>query len=199
MTAGREATSPPSSIWIPARPKPAVCLTCVYGLEPDLLASRAQDAVGHHTLQEQRAGPSTSSRESMQACMVAQGHAACPVRSVTGWQAGAKPQWDIIHLRRAVSGASIPMPRALLKLVLSLLVPRLLQRSILSALLPELGKYLVEADQAVHVAGAQTAARHRAGLSCAQPAGAATRPAWLPELGKYPMPRSSMLMASHQR
>lgn len=39
------------------------------------------------------------------------------VCSVTGWQVGAKPQWDIIHLRRAVSGSSVPLPRAVLKLV----------------------------------------------------------------------------------
>ena len=74
--------------------------------------------------------------------------------SVTGWQVGARPLWDVVHLRRAVTGNNIPMPRALLKLVLSLLVPRLLQRWLLSALLPELGKYLVEADQPVHLAGA---------------------------------------------
>ena len=60
----------------------------------------------------------------------------------------------MIHLRRAVTGANIPMPRALLKLVLSLLVPRLLQRAILGSLLPELGKYLLEADQSIHLAGA---------------------------------------------
>lgn len=37
--------------------------------------------------------------------------------------------------------------------VLSLLVPRLLQRSLLSHLLPELGKYLIEAEQSIHLAG----------------------------------------------
>ena len=41
----------------------------------------------------------------------------CSGGSVTGWQVGTKPQWDILHLRRAVSGSSVPLPRAVLKLV----------------------------------------------------------------------------------
>ena len=45
--------------------------------------------------------------------------------SVTGWQVGTKPQWDILHLRRAVSGSSVPLPRAVLKLVSLDFTPRM--------------------------------------------------------------------------
>ena len=37
--------------------------------------------------------------------------------------------------------------------VLSMLVPRLLQRYLLSQLLPEIGKYLIEAEQSIHLSG----------------------------------------------
>lgn len=66
---------------------------------------------------------------------------------------GAKPQWELTHLRRAVTGNSVPMPRALLRLVLALVVPRLITRLLLTLLPPELGTYLLAAEQTVYLAG----------------------------------------------
>ena len=71
-----------------------------------------------------------------------------------GWTVGAKPHFEVTHLRRSVTGNSVPLPRALLRLVLGLVVPRLLTRLLLTMLPPELGTYLLSADQTVYLAGA---------------------------------------------
>ena len=66
---------------------------------------------------------------------------------------GSRPQWEVTHLRRAVTGNSVPLPRTLLRLVLALVVPRILTRLLLTMLPPELGTYLLGADQTVYLAG----------------------------------------------
>ena len=70
-----------------------------------------------------------------------------------GWTVGGRPLWEVTHLRRAVTGNSVPLPRTLLKLVLSLVVPRLLIRLLLTMLPVELGTYILGADQTLYLAG----------------------------------------------
>ena len=76
--------------------------------------------------------------------------------SVGGWTMGTRPTLEVTHLRRAATGNSVPLPRAVLRLVLSLVVPRLLTRLLLTMLPPELGTYLLNAEQTVYIAGAAT-------------------------------------------
>lgn len=108
-----------------------------------------------------------------QRCHVCWAEGALPC-SVGGWAMGARPHWEVTHLRRAVAGNSVPLPRALLRLVLALVVPKLLTRLLLTMLPPELGSYLTSADQTVYLAGACPWPLHLAGLvgtACkAQPA-----------------------------
>jgi hypothetical protein len=47
----------------------------------------------------------------------------------------------------------VPLPATLLRMILNATLPRLLHRSLLTALPPELGQYLLDAGQEVHVAG----------------------------------------------
>ena len=70
-----------------------------------------------------------------------------------GWCAAGKPRFEILHLARKVSGANVPLPVTLLRLVLGLTLPRLLHRSLLLALPPELGQYLLTAACALNIAG----------------------------------------------
>lgn len=74
--------------------------------------------------------------------------------SVGGWAMGATPKWEVTHLRRSAKGNSVPLPRAILRLVLAIVVPRILTRLLLTMLPPELGTYFLEADQAVYLSGA---------------------------------------------
>jgi hypothetical protein len=78
------------------------------------------------------------------------------MRSATGWRSAGKPRFEVRELGRTLRGSSIPLPKALLKLVLGATVPRLAHRALLAALPPELGSYLLEAGQGVHIAGART-------------------------------------------
>ena len=66
---------------------------------------------------------------------------------------GGRPQWEVTHLRRAVTGNNVPLPRTLMRLVLALVVPRLVTRLLLTMLPPELGTYLIAADQTLYLAG----------------------------------------------
>ncbi len=45
------------------------------------------------------------------------------------------------------------MPKTLLRLILNATLPRLIHRGLLTALPPELGQYLLESAQELHVAG----------------------------------------------
>ena len=80
--------------------------------------------------------------------------------SVTGWRPAGKPRFEVRELGRTLKGSSVPLPKALLKLVLTATLPRLLQRGLLTALPPELGEYLLDCGQALHIGGAPIAA-HR--------------------------------------
>lgn len=73
--------------------------------------------------------------------------------SATGWRSGGKPKFEIKELRRTLKKSSIPMPKALLRLVLNATLPRLLHRGLLTALPPELGHYLLDSAKDLHIAG----------------------------------------------
>ncbi|KAK9802713.1 hypothetical protein WJX73_010173 [Symbiochloris irregularis] len=73
--------------------------------------------------------------------------------SVGGWAMGATPKWEVTHLRRSAKGNSVPLPRAILRLVLAIVVPRIITRLLLTMLPPELGTYFLEADQTVYLSG----------------------------------------------
>ena len=72
---------------------------------------------------------------------------------MTGWQCPAKPKFSIKHLNRVVKGNSVPVPKTLLKFMLTAVVPRILQRSIMTSLPPEVGRVLLEAGKGFHIAG----------------------------------------------
>lgn len=72
---------------------------------------------------------------------------------VTGWRASGRPVFEVNSLAREVKGNTLPLPRTLLKLVLSMVLPRVLQRKMQALLPPELGQYLAEAKRGVHVTG----------------------------------------------
>ncbi|CAL8467730.1 g7268 [Coccomyxa elongata] len=73
--------------------------------------------------------------------------------SATGWRSGGKPKFEIKELRRTLKDSNIPMPKTLLRLILNATLPRLIHRGLLTALPPELGQYLLESAQELHVAG----------------------------------------------
>ena len=77
---------------------------------------------------------------------------AVPCR-VTGWRASGKPVFEVNSLAREVKGNTVPLPKALLKLILTMVVPRVLQRKVQAMLPVELGQYLSEANQGVHITG----------------------------------------------
>eukprot|EP00884_Botryococcus_braunii_P016870 jgi/Botrbrau1/3867/Bobra.0183s0091.1 len=72
---------------------------------------------------------------------------------VTGWRAAGAPVLDVIHLHKEVHGASVPVPRFLLKLILTSVLPGVLQRSLQLALPAELGSYLLDSALPLHLAG----------------------------------------------
>ncbi|KAK9816598.1 hypothetical protein WJX72_002556 [[Myrmecia] bisecta] len=73
--------------------------------------------------------------------------------SVKGWQVPAKPTFEIAHLGRVVKGNSVPLPKTLLRAIVSALVPRILQRRILNLLPQELGQYLLDSGKGIQVGG----------------------------------------------
>lgn len=72
---------------------------------------------------------------------------------ITGWKAAGRPVFEINSLAREVKGNTVPLPKTLLKLILGMVVPRVVQRKIQALLPPELGQYLSEAQQGIHLAG----------------------------------------------
>ena len=78
----------------------------------------------------------------------------CGACSATGWRSGGKPKFEIKELRHSLKDSNIPMPTTLLRLILNATLPRLLHRGLLTALPPELGQYLLDSAQEIHVTGA---------------------------------------------
>lgn len=59
----------------------------------------------------------------------------------------------MFSLERKARGTSVPLPKAIIKYILSAVLPRVLQRKLLGALPAELGQYLLEAGQGARLTG----------------------------------------------
>ena len=59
----------------------------------------------------------------------------------------------MLSLERKARGASVPLPKTIIKYILTAVLPRVLQRKLLGALPAELGQYLLEAGQGARLAG----------------------------------------------
>lgn len=72
---------------------------------------------------------------------------------IQGWHTATKPVFEVLSLERKARGASVPLPKAIIKYILSAVLPRVLQRKLMGALPAELGQYILEAGQGARLAG----------------------------------------------
>ena len=75
------------------------------------------------------------------------------VCSVQGWHTAVKPTFEVVSLERRAVGASVPLPKTVIRYILSAVLPRVLQRKLLGMLPQELGQYLLDSGQGGRVAG----------------------------------------------
>ena len=68
-----------------------------------------------------------------------------------------KPVFEVLSLERKALGASVPLPKTVIRYILSAVLPRVLQRKLLGLLPQELGQYLLDAGQGGRVAGTGSA------------------------------------------
>ena len=87
---------------------------------------------------------------------------------VQGWHTATKPVFEVLSLERKARGASVPLPKAIIKYILSAVLPRVLQRKLLGALPAELGQYLLEAGQGARIAGELAASLQSLLRACMQ-------------------------------
>ena len=85
---------------------------------------------------------------------------------VLGWKSAGKPVFEINSLSREVTGNTVPLPKTLLKFILTLVMPRVIRQKIQEILPVELGNYLANASQGVHVSGE---ASWTSGTLCSNP------------------------------
>lgn len=64
-----------------------------------------------------------------------------------------KPVFEVVSLERKALGASVPLPKTIIRYILSAVLPRVLQRKLLGLLPRELGQYLLDAGQGGRLAG----------------------------------------------
>ena len=76
-----------------------------------------------------------------------------PVCSVQGWHTAVKPVFEVLSLERKASGASVPLPKTVIRYILSAVLPRVLQRKLMGLLPQELGQYLLDSGQGGRLAG----------------------------------------------
>ena len=69
------------------------------------------------------------------------------------WSPAGKCTIDVSRIVRTVRGASVPVPPALLKLIVSAVLPPVFQRLLLGALPAEIGEYLLDAGVGAALAG----------------------------------------------
>ena len=69
------------------------------------------------------------------------------------WSPAGKCAIDVARVVRAVRGASVPVPAALLRLIVGTVLPPVFQSLLLGALPAELGEYLLDAGVGVSLAG----------------------------------------------
>ena len=72
---------------------------------------------------------------------------------VQGWHTAIKPNFEVLSLERKTRGASVPLPKTIIRYILNAVLPRVLQRKLLGALPTELGHYLLEAGEGARLAG----------------------------------------------
>ena len=80
------------------------------------------------------------------------GYLGCRYVRGEGWRPLGRPTIDVHSVRRAVLGASVPVPRALLRLIVGAVLPPVFSRLLLGALPSELGEYAADAGPAARVA-----------------------------------------------
>ena len=73
--------------------------------------------------------------------------------SVQGWHTAVKSVFEVVSLERKALGASVPLPKTVIRYILSAVLPRVLQRKLLGLLPQELGQYMLDAGQAGRLAG----------------------------------------------
>lgn len=73
--------------------------------------------------------------------------------SVQGWHTAVKPIFEVVSLERKAVGASVPLPKTIIRYILSAVLPRVLQRKLLGLLPRELGQYLLDVGQGGRLAG----------------------------------------------
>jgi len=73
--------------------------------------------------------------------------------SVQGWHTAVKPVFEVVSLERKALGASVPLPKTVIRYILSAVLPRVLQRKLLGLLPQELGQYMLDSGQAGRLAG----------------------------------------------
>lgn len=56
-------------------------------------------------------------------------------------------------MARQLTGNTVPVPKTLLKFILSIVVPRVVSQKVQALLPVELGEYLSQAQQGVHITG----------------------------------------------
>ena len=76
-----------------------------------------------------------------------------PLCSVQGWHTAVKPVFEVLSLERKASGASVPLPKTVIRYILSAVLPRVLQRKLMGLLPQELGQYLLDSGQGGRLAG----------------------------------------------
>lgn len=72
---------------------------------------------------------------------------------VTGWRSSGRPIFEVNSLARQLTGNTVPVPKTLLKFILGIVVPRVMSQKVQALLPVELGDYLSQAQQGVHITG----------------------------------------------
>lgn len=72
---------------------------------------------------------------------------------MTGWRSSGKPIFEINSMARQLTGNTVPVPKTLLKFILSLVVPRVISQKVQALLPTELGEYLSQAQYGCHITG----------------------------------------------
>ena len=80
------------------------------------------------------------------------GYLGCRYVRGEGWRQMGRPTIDVHSVRRAVRGASVPVPRALLRLIVGAVLSPVFSRLLLGALPSEIGEYAADAGPAARVA-----------------------------------------------
>ena len=66
-------------------------------------------------------------------------------------------------MARQLTGNTVPVPKTLLRFILSIVVPRVISQKVQALLPVELGDYLSQAQQGVHITGAALQQKKAAG------------------------------------